>query len=40
MAKHRWFPPALLALLAAVFVNQMWFVYLLAGVVRPFLTGN
>ncbi|MFZ5821284.1 MAG: hypothetical protein ACOYYJ_15415 [Chloroflexota bacterium] len=40
MANHRWFSPALLALLAAVFVNQVWFVYLLAGVVGPFLAGN
>jgi len=40
MAKYRWFSPALLALLATVFVNQVWFVYWLAGVVRPFLAGN
>ncbi len=31
---------ALLALTMTIFLNQMWFVYLLAGVVRPFLAGN
>lgn len=31
---------ALLALTMTTFLNQMWFVYLLAGVVRPFLAGN
>ncbi|GAB4504959.1 MAG: hypothetical protein Fur0043_19540 [Anaerolineales bacterium] len=40
MATSRWFPGALLALVMTIFVNQMWFVYLLAGVVRPFLAGN
>ncbi len=40
MAKRRWFSPALLALVALLFVNQMWFIYVLIGVVRPFLAGN
>lgn len=37
MMQSRWFPPALLALSLAALVNQMWFVYLIARIVQPFL---
>jgi hypothetical protein len=40
MAKRRWFFPLLLALVVMLFINQMWFMYLLTGVIRPFLAGN